>query len=281
MEKKFYPHNKSLKQISTTGSDFIKHSAKELEKEFADLANSLASLQEVIFAEGKHKVLIVLQGLDTSGKDGTVKHVFSSTNPQGVRVVSFKKPTDEELRHDYLWRVHKKTPEAGEIVIFNRSHYEDVLVPYVHKTLRKKQAIGRISDINHFEKMLINEGVTLLKFFLHISPKEQAKRITERLDNPKKHWKFQLSDLTERQLWNKYQDAYSLILKETHHEDRPWFIIPADDKDLRNYLISQILVDRLTDLKPTLPQFDPKTLKKIKEEAAKLLNSSKKLKPRT
>lgn len=152
MEKKFFPHKTPLKKISTKGSDYIKLNGKSLEKDFASLSDDLNSLQELIFAEGKHKILIVLQGLDTSGKDGTVKHVFGATNPQGVRVVSFKKPTDEESRHDYLWRVHRKTPTAGELVIFNRSHYEDVLIPYVHKTLTTKQVSRRIADINHFEK---------------------------------------------------------------------------------------------------------------------------------
>ncbi len=230
------------------------------------ISERLGHLQELIFAESKHKVLIILQGLDTSGKDGTVKHVFAATNPQGLRVVSFKRPTEIEQRHDYLWRVHKQTPEKGELVIFNRSHYEDVIIPTVHDTLPAVQIKQRISDINSFEKMLVNEGVTILKFFLHISRKEQAKRLHERIANPAKHWKFELSDLAERRHWNEYQKAYGEIIHQTHHADRPWFLVPGDDKDLRNYIISSILVDRLERLKPLLPDFDQKTLAKIKKE---------------
>jgi PPK2 family polyphosphate:nucleotide phosphotransferase len=271
-DKSFFPpEKKSIAKISSSGGDYCELNDQELEVDFQELSDELNTLQELIFAESRHKVLIVLQGLDTSGKDGTVKHVFGATNPQGVRVISFKKPTDLESRHDYLWRVHRETPEQGEMVIFNRSHYEDVIVPTVHQTQSKKQIANRIHDINAFEKMLVNEGVTLLKFFLHISHKEQAQRIAERLDNPKKHWKFQLSDLTERQLWNQYQEAYDQIIKATHHKDRPWFIIPADNKKLRNYFISSILVHRLQALNPTLPSFDKKLLRKIKSEAIAML----------
>jgi PPK2 family polyphosphate:nucleotide phosphotransferase len=268
-EKRFYPKSKNLSKVSTTGNS-NGLAKKSLKSDFEEIIEKLADLQELIFAESKHKILIVLQGLDTSGKDGTVKHVFAATNPQGLRVVSFKRPSDVETRHDYLWRVHSQTPIRGEMVIFNRSHYEDLIIPTVHKTLPAKQIKDRIDDINAFEKMLVNEGVTILKFFLHISRGEQAQRLRERVNNPKKHWKFELSDLEERHHWNSYQHAYGHVMKETHHVDRPWHIIPADDKDMRNYIVSSILVERLQKLKPVLPIFDKKTFAKIKKELKNL-----------
>ncbi|WP_413294444.1 PPK2 family polyphosphate kinase [Bdellovibrio sp. HCB185ZH] len=263
-EKHFYPKTKNLAKVSTGEAKDV--SKKALKSEFEVISEKLGRVQELIFAEAKHKVLIILQGLDTSGKDGTVKHVFSATNPQGLRVVSFKRPTELELRHDYLWRIHKQTPERGEMVIFNRSHYEDLIMPLVHKTLSLKEIRDRIADVNAFEKMLVREGVTVLKFFLHISRKEQASRLRERIENPEKHWKFELSDLAERRHWNDYQKAYGEVLQSTHHEDRPWFIVPGDDKNLRNLIISTILLERLEKLKPVLPAFDGKTLAKIKKE---------------
>ncbi|QDK45051.1 polyphosphate kinase 2 family protein [Bdellovibrio sp. ZAP7] len=263
-EKHFYPTSKNLAKVSTIEAKEV--SKKALKSEFELISEKLGRLQELIFAESKHKVLIILQGLDTSGKDGTVKHVFAAINPQGLRVVSFKRPTDIEVRHDYLWRIHKQTPERGEMVIFNRSHYEDLIVPLVHKTLPLKQVKERISDVNAFEKMLVREGVTILKFFLHISRKEQASRLRERIDDPEKHWKFELSDLAERRHWHDYQKAYGEVIQETHHTDRPWFIVPGDDKNLRNLIISSILLERLEKLNPVLPAFDQKTLAKIKKE---------------
>ncbi|WP_413560929.1 PPK2 family polyphosphate kinase [Bdellovibrio sp. HCB209] len=269
-EKSFYPTKKNLNKVPTLG-DHNGLSKKDLKSDFAEISEKLGDLQELIFAESKHKVLIILQGLDTSGKDGTVKHVFAATNPQGLRVASFKRPTDLEARHDYLWRVHSQTPEKGEFVIFNRSHYEDVIIPTVHQTLPRKHIAQRIEDINAFEKMLVSEGMTLFKFFLHISSHEQALRLKARIDNPKKHWKFELSDLEERKHWKSYQHAYTDIIQKTHHKDRPWNIIPADDKDLRNYIISSILVERLEKLKPKLPQFNKETFARINKEIKKLL----------
>lgn len=271
-ENKFHPGKKPLHKFPTAGKKLCKLNDKELQEETHELGVRLGELQELIYAESKQKVLIILQGLDTSGKDGTVKHVFAETNPQGVRVVSFKQPTDIEKRYDYLWRVHKETPALGEMVIFNRSHYEDYIIPAVHKTLPPKKIERRIKEINHFEDMLLSEGVTLFKFFLHISRKEQAQRIQERLNNPKKHWKFSLSDLNERQFWDQYQKAYDTILKATHHKGRPWDIIPADDKVIRNYEISNILVQRLEKLKPEFPVMDQNVIRKIKSEAAKILH---------
>lgn len=270
-EKKFHPNHKSLRKLPTDGTKMCKLDGKDLEKEIKDLGERLGDLQELIFAENKHKVLIILQGLDTSGKDGTVKHVFADTNPQGVRVVSFKEPTNIEKSHDYLWRTHLQLPRTGEIVIFNRSYYEDYIIPRVHKTLPKKQVEARLEQINNFEDMLVAEGITVFKFFLHISLKEQAARIQARLDNKKKHWKFSLSDLTERQYWDQYQEAYDTVLHKTHDKHRPWDIIPADNKDVRNYEISSILVERLEKLKPEFPKMDPRKIKILKAEAENIL----------
>ena len=270
-KNKYLLGKQNLKSRSTKGLDFIKLDKSEVEDSIKEMSEELASLQELIFAENKHRVLIVLQGLDTSGKDGTVKHVFSATNPQGVKVASFKEPNDIEKSHDFLWRIHKEVPRNGEITIFNRSHYEDFIVPYVHKLLPNKRLKDRIEEINHFEKFLINEGVTIIKFFLHVSKKEQAQRIQERIDSPKKHWKFSLSDLHERQFWNRYQEAYDMALKATHHPDRPWYVIPADHKRIRDCIVSKILVSHLRALKADLPGIDPKVLKKIQKEATQLL----------
>ncbi|MEK2646437.1 PPK2 family polyphosphate kinase [Bdellovibrio sp. BCCA] len=270
-EELFFPKDKDLKDCSTDASKYFSGDKDDLEKEIDKLTDKLSDLQELIFAESNHKILIILQGLDTSGKDGTVKHVFSSTNPQGVRVVSFKPPTEIEKAHDYLWRIHKESPKRGEIAIFNRSHYEDFIVPYVHHFLPPHKLKQRLKDIVNFEKMLSTEGVIIFKFFLHISPTEQAKRILERIDNPAKHWKFSMSDLREREHWKRYIKAYNIALKKSHHPDAPWNIIPADDKRLRDFLISSILVERLSNLNPRPARMDPAIIRKVQREAKLLL----------
>jgi PPK2 family polyphosphate:nucleotide phosphotransferase len=220
---------------------------------FAKLNQKLEVLQEQLFAEGKHKILVVLQGMDTSGKDGAIRSVFERVNPQGVRVASFKVPTAEELAHDYLWRVHKVTPSKGEIVIFNRSHYEDVLVVRVHNIVPEEVWKKRYDQINAFERLLAEEGTTILKFFLHISPKEQKERLLERLDDPSKHWKFNPGDLKERALWDEYEKAYEDVLERTSTDWAPWYIVPADEKWYRNLVIGKVLVETLEDLKIKLP----------------------------
>jgi PPK2 family polyphosphate:nucleotide phosphotransferase len=192
--------------------------------------------------------------MDTGGKDGTIRHVFDGVNPQGVKVASFKKPTPRELAHDYLWRVHPHTPGNGEIVIFNRSHYEDVLVVRVHELVPKKVWNRRYEQINDFERRLAEEGTTILKFFLHISKQEQKERLRARLDEPDKNWKFSSGDLAERALWDDYQQAYEDVLSNTSTKWAPWYIIPADQKWFRNLLISQILVDTLERLKMRYPE---------------------------
>ena len=213
-----------------------------------DLNKSLEELQEMLYAESKHKVLIVLQGMDTSGKDGTIRHVFEGVNPQGVKVASFKVPTQEELDHDYLWRVHKRTPGRGEITIFNRSHYEDVLVVRVNELVPRPVWQRRYEQINAFEKTLAEEGTTILKFFLHISKKEQKERLLDRLQEPHKQWKFSLGDLKTRARWNDYQLAYQDVLNLTSTEWAPWYIVPTDKKWYRNLVVASVLVDTLKSL---------------------------------
>ena len=220
----------------------------------AGLNTELETLQELLFAEGKHKVLIVLQGMDTSGKDGVIRRVFEGVNPQGVRVASFKVPTAPELARDYLWRVHQQVPGRGEMVIFNRSHYEDVLVVRVHNLVPDAQWKKRYDQINAFERMLAEEGTTILKFFLHIDAEEQRERLLARLDEPDKRWKFNPGDLKERQLWGKYQEAYEDVLSMTSQAGAPWMIVPANRKWYRDLIISAALVDTLKELKMEYPQ---------------------------
>ena len=236
----------------TTG----KHSnTKDAAKEEIDqLTRDLEALQELLFAEQKHRLLVVLQGMDTSGKDGVIRHVFEGVNPQGVKVASFKIPTPDELSHDYLWRIHKQTPGKGEIVIFNRSHYEDVLVVRVHRLVGKEVWSQRYDQINQFERLLAEEGTTILKFFLHISPAEQKKRLQDRLEDPNKQWKFNVGDLNERKLWSEYMGAYEDVLQKTSTDWAPWYLIPADHKWYRDLVIGTILVDKLKNLNMRYPQ---------------------------
>lgn len=226
-----------------------KDAAKVLDK----LTDQLEELQELLYAEGKHKLLIVLQATDTGGKDGTIRHVFDGVNPQGVKVASFKKPTMEELAHDYLWRVHQHTPASGEIVIFNRSHYEDILVVRVHNLVPPAVWQKRYDHINNFERMLADEGTTILKFFLHISKDEQKERLQARLDEPHKRWKFAVSDLAERKLWPDYQQAFAEMLSKTSTPWAPWYIVPANRKWYRNYVVAQTIVETLESLEMHYP----------------------------
>jgi PPK2 family polyphosphate:nucleotide phosphotransferase len=226
--------------------------------EVAKLNQELDALQELLYAEHKHKVLIVLQAMDTGGKDGAIQHVFDGVNPQGVRVARFDVPTQEELDHDYLWRVHKVMPANGEIVIFNRSHYEDVLVVRVHNLVPPKVWKERFGQINHFEHYLADNGTTILKFFLHIDKDEQKKRLQARLDDPTKHWKFRLGDLAERKLWSDYMQAYEDVLGKTSTKYAPWFIVPSNRKWVRDLVISSVLVDTLKNLKMKFPESEEK-----------------------
>ena len=222
--------------------------------EVAKLSNKLKDLQELLYAEHKHPVLIVLQAMDTGGKDGVIRHVFEGVNPQGVRVAAFKAPTPEELDHDYLWRVHKVTPGKGEMVIFNRSHYEDVLVVRVHHYVPSEIWGKRFEQINEFERMLTENGTTMLKFYLHIDRDEQRERLQARLDDPSKRWKFRLGDLEERKLWPDYMQAYEDVLSKTSTDYAPWMIIPANHKWYRDLIISSVLVDALQNLNMKYPE---------------------------
>lgn len=228
-----------------------KAEAKEILKALTD---RLEALQEVMWAQQKHKLLIVLQGMDTAGKDGAIRHVFTGVNPQGVRVAGFKVPTAVELGHDYLWRVHRQTPCSGEIVIFNRSHYEDVLVVRVHELAPRERWRRRYEHINAFEKLLADEGTTILKFYLHIDLDEQKGRLQARLDDPSKHWKFNVGDLKERALWPDYMAAYEDVLNKTSTDQAPWFIVPSNHKWLRNLIISTVIVETLEGLDMAFPQ---------------------------
>jgi PPK2 family polyphosphate:nucleotide phosphotransferase len=218
------------------------------------LNEKLDVLQEMLYAEHKHKILIILQAMDTGGKDGTIRSVFEGVNPQGVKVASFKVPTPEELDHDYLWRVHPQAPGKGEIVIFNRSHYEDLLVVRVHDLAPQKVWKKRFQHINEFERMMKDEGTTILKFYLNISQDEQKQRLLDRISTPEKRWKFNPGDLEERKLWKDYMEAYQDVLSKTSKPWAPWYIVPSNRNWYRNLVISSILVDTLEKLKMHYPQ---------------------------
>lgn len=226
----------------------------EAQEVLQGLVEQLTDLQQILFAEGKHKVLIVLQAMDTGGKDGTIRKVFSGVNPQGVQVANFKVPSKEELSHDYLWRVHQHTPGLGEIMVFNRSHYEDVLVVRVHELVDTAIWSRRYDHINDFERMLSDEGTTILKFFLHISLDEQKERLQARIDEPDKRWKFNRGDLKERALWSEYIQAYEDVLTRTSTTWAPWYIVPADRKWYRNLVVASNIVETLLGLNMKFPQ---------------------------
>ena len=235
-----------------------------------DAAARLSALQEALYAEGvgggRRSVLLVLQGMDTSGKGGTVSHVLGLVNPMGVRYAGFKAPTAAERRHPYLWRIRKQLPVAGQIGVFDRSHYEDILVPRVTGLLTAAERRRRYTEINAFEQELADAGTTVVKVFLHISPEEQLKRLKARLETPEKHWKYNPGDLEARSHWPAYQEAYADIFKKTSTAHAPWHVVPADHKWYRNWAVAELLIETLADLKPTFPDpdFD------VEEELAKL-----------
>jgi len=219
-----------------------------------ELSAEIDKLQDLLYASHEQGVLIVLQGMDTAGKDGTIRHVFKTIDPLGVRAVPFKAPTPEELAHDFLWRVHHQVPGKGEMVIFNRSHYEDVLVPPVHGWITASETKRRYERIVEFERLLRDNATLVLKFFLHISKDEQRQRLQERIDVPEKRWKFNPSDLEERVLWKQYMKAYEGALEATSTALAPWYVIPANSKTTRDLIVSQILVEQLRELKLTYPK---------------------------
>ena len=234
-------------------SGFPGTEAEALE-ESRKLALKLERLQEILFAEHKHKVLIVLQAMDTGGKDGTIKKVFEGVNPQGVRVAHFRTPTPEEADHDFLWRVHVQAPGSGEMVIFNRSHYESVLIERVHGLVTRKTWLRRYREIEHFEHTLHEDRAVIMKFFLHIDKDEQKRRLEERVTDPSKQWKFSLSDIQERRFWSEYMKAYEDALQNTSTESSPWYVIPANKKWFRDLLVSSIIVERLEELGMEYPK---------------------------
>jgi PPK2 family polyphosphate:nucleotide phosphotransferase len=226
---------------------------KQLEK----LVDELSILHNRLYAEAERSLLLVLQGLDASGKDGTIKSVLTGVNPQGCRIVSFKQPSAAELAHDYLWRLHLACPERGEIGIFNRSHYEDVVTARVRGLVPKAVWSRRPHHIREFERLLVDEGTTIVKVFLHVSREEQGKRLRERLADPEKAWKFRRGDLDDRARWDEFMRAYDDVIGETSTEWAPWFVIPADHNWVRNVLVAQILVEALRRIDPQLPSPEP------------------------
>lgn len=247
------PHSKvRLSKIDPSSKSGLDHESahKTLEKH----TERLSGLQELLYASQKKAVLVVLQGMDTAGKDGAISHIFSGINPEGCNVSSFKVPTSLEARHDFLWRCHQQVPPLGMIGIFNRSHYEECLAPRVHGSIDHKTARRYMEEINQWESMLAANGTVILKFFLHVSREEQKARLQARLDDPEKHWKFSEADLKERGFWDDYQKAYEDIFSHTSRKEAPWYVIPADHKWARNLAISDVLVETLAALKLKYPK---------------------------
>jgi PPK2 family polyphosphate:nucleotide phosphotransferase len=235
-------------------ADTAAYEQHEAQEELAGLVEQIAELQDRLYAEEERSVLVVLQGIDAAGKDSTVKHVFSGTNPQGVRVYSFKEPSNEEAAHDFLWRYHQHTPGRGMIHVFNRSHYEDVLVVRVKQLVEEERWRSRYESINDFERVLAREGTTIVKFFLHISKDAQLERFRERLEREDKHYKFSANDVRERRHWDDYQEAYQDALRATSTEWAPWYAIPSDHKWFRKLAVARIVASTLHQLDPKWPE---------------------------
>jgi PPK2 family polyphosphate:nucleotide phosphotransferase len=250
------------KELKELGKDVVKDRAREiLDKNLENLADA----QELLYADDRYALLIVLQAMDAAGKDGTIKHVMSGVNPQGCQVFSFKKPTAEELDHNFLWRYMKRLPERGRIGIFNRSYYEDVLVVKVHPELLDPQKLppgkrgkpfweARYEDINALERHVVRNGTVVLKFFLHVSKEEQKRRFLERLERPEKHWKFSTSDLPERAFWASYMDAYEDALGATTTEEAPWYVVPADNKWVTRAVVADVITTAIRSLDLRFPE---------------------------
>ncbi len=257
------PKKFSLKDLDTNDQSARSGDKAKDALTLEKLASDINALQDILYAQSQHKILLILQGMDASGKDGTVRHVFSECDPLGIRLANFRGPTEDELARDYLWRAHQHVPQKGEIVIFNRSHYEDVLIVKVHDWIDEAECKRRYAQINDFERMLTETGTTIIKCYLHISKAEQKLRLQDRLDDPTKTWKFNPNDLKERALWSKYRVAYEAAMKATSTSHSPWYVVPADSKTNRNLLISKILLDSLKSLKLTYPPV-PAAFKNIK-----------------
>ncbi|MDQ7745133.1 PPK2 family polyphosphate kinase [Hydrogenophaga pseudoflava] len=246
-----------LKDFDPGDKPFSKGSKAEDQARVQTLAREIDELQNLFYADGRHKLLVVLQGTDTSGKDGTIRGVFGQTSPLGVHTVGWKAPTEPERAHDYLWRIHQQVPAAGHITVFNRSHYEDVLVPVVNDWITPAQTKQRYQHINDFERLLAETGTVVLKFMLHISADEQRERLQERVDDVTKHWKFSLGDLEVRKQWAQYQQAYEDLLEATSTAWAPWTVVPANSKTHRNLMIATIVRDTLQALDLRFPPEDP------------------------
>jgi len=241
---------------------------KQARKEMEEAHGRLFDLQERLFAENKRSILVVLQAMDTGGKDGTITHVIGDLNPQGVHITSFKQPTPEEKRHGFLWRIRRSLPEPGVVGIFNRSHYEDVLIARVHALADPKVIERRYQQINEFEKEVVKSGTTIIKFCLHISYDEQRSRLLDRLRDPDKHWKFHETDVDERRYWDDYMSAYGIAITKCSTKWAPWYVIPANDKDYRNWAVAKIVRDTIADMDPQYPKPKlniPRLLKRLKD----------------
>jgi len=252
------PERPDLAAIDPRGRPVGPSDKDEAAEAMAELGDRLDQLQEALFAEatggGRRSLLLVLQGMDTSGKGGVIRHVAGLVNPQGLQIAAFKRPTQEELRHDFLWRIRKQLPGPGRIGVFDRSHYEDVLVVRVNGLVRESVWRERYRTINEFETELSAHGTTVVKCMLHISPQEQAERLLARLDDPSKHWKYNSGDLDARAKWSEYQQAYADALRECDSDTAPWYVIPADRKWYRNWAVASVLVETLAELDPTYPR---------------------------
>lgn len=254
--------NDNLDKVDSAPWEDLPKSKSEAQAELHSLHIRLGDLQQKFFVDRRKKLLFVLQGMDTSGKNGTIKHVFRGVNPQGVHVASFEKPSTREINHDYLWRVHKRTPSNGEIMIFDRSHYEDVLAVRVNELKPEEVWRKRYRHINDFEQLLVDEGTVIIKFFLHINKATQKQRLQERLDTPAKNWKFDPSDIVARSKWEKYFEAYEEVFQKTSKPHAPWYVIPANKKWARNLLVARIVVASLEDMQLSYPKvdYDPSTV---------------------
>lgn len=256
--KQFRASSKSVIKDDAAAAKPLSSGDKTADKlQVTALSEQIGALQDMLYAGHEHKILVVLQGMDTSDKDGAVSGVFANVNPQGIRIANFKAPTELEKQYDYLWRVHQQVPRRGEITVFNRSHYEDVLITRVHDWIDEAECKRRYAQIRDFERLLAETGTTIIKCFLHISKDEQKGRLQERVDDPLKHWKFDVQDVEERKSWDAYQDVYTKAIQETDADHAPWYLIPANSKTHRNLAIANIVLETLQDLKLSFPPPKP------------------------
>ena len=271
----------SLDGVSTSDTGSFK-SKKDAEAILKKNIKKMYKLQNMLYAYDRYSILLIFQAMDAAGKDGTIKHVMSGLNPQGTQVFSFKQPSSEDLDHDYLWRIHRYVPERDRIGIFNRSHYEEVLIVRVHDLIQNQKIPGelinkdiwktRYREINDFEKILYENGTIIIKFFLHVSKDEQKKRFLKRIDTPEKNWKFSSSDIEERKYWDKYQEAYAEAISATSKKHSPWFIIPADHKWFMRYAVSQVIVETMEEIKMSYPVLSKDQLAELDKYKKKLLD---------